>query len=394
MPSISDIVLNNIESISNSYALNIAEPGHVIEELSKNLRGKDSFIKTFERIDPITDRSMIAVDGGNAMEQLAGGDLLVAGATIGEGLSTKPLYDTIEEYPSEAFFEFLPHTSNNDKIQKAIRAALELRIHQQTPADIKIIDGAYLGNVSTVLYALLDSDPKVSNAILKLNNFDKDGLLKDAIKALLNPSRKNLTDVIAVVKSDSSSVFAKKFMKDYSIKEVNLTDRILASRILLPGEFFSARSMDSNPALVATIAKGLSSRLQEESLDLAALNKMVKGNQDALARLGANDITEEDVLWTTYFKPTAWSRYAKAIKIEFAFYNTTTTESLEDFTRKVVQIVDQDIVEENILEPWCQYTADVGAKGVSQAMNIIKSHLMASADEDEALRSFVRNYRT
>lgn len=399
MTSISDIVLGNIESISESYAQSVTEPGRIIQELSTKLHSDDSkAIHKFERIQPITDKSLIAVDGGNAMEQLTGGDLIVAGATIGEGLQSKPLFETVEEYPSEAFFDFFPHSSNNDKIQKAIRAALELRILELVPSDYKIIDGAYMGNISTVLFALLDNDPNVSNAILKLNNFDEDGLMMRCIDSLLRPSEKNNINVIAVVKNDSSKVFAKQFLKGISTNEVALTDRILASRILNPGEFLAPRNIDSNPALIAALEnrKRSGHNFGDKSLNKAKLHTLLtkRAGQLRALRSPEEDRAELGILWTTYFKPTAWSQYAKAIKIEFPFRNSMTSEDLITYTRKVVQIIDQDIVEEGILEPWSQYTADVGAKGVSHAINMVKSHLLATSDEDDALRGLVRGYRT
>lgn len=394
MPSISDIVLGNIESISDSYALNITAPGRRLQELSEAVHAIPGYVLSFDRVAPIVDKSMIAVDGGNALEQLSGGDLVVAGATIGEGWHSKSLFGSVEDYPSEAFFEFLPHTSNNDRLQKSIRAALELRVLEAVSADFKVIDGAYVGNVSSVLYALIDSDVLVSNGLLELNFFDSDGLLGRAIWSALNPSRENLGNVVAVVKSDSSVVYTKRFVEELKFDELRVTDRILASRLLNPGEFLAPRNINSNPGLIAGIKKFLgSSNFGENSSDKRKLASMLRGTAEALESLSTAE-TEEGVLWTTYFKPTAWSKYAKAVKIEFPFYVSSKGEKVEDFARRMVQTVDQDILEENVLEPWCQYSADRGAKDVSHAMNMIKSHLLDSSDVDEVLRSLFRSYRT
>lgn len=394
MPSISDIVLGNIESISDSYALNITAPGHKLQELSESVHKLPGYVLSFERVEPVTDRSLVAVDGGNALEQLSGGDLMVAGATIGEGWHSKPLYASVDDYPSEAFFEFMPHTSNNDKLQKSIRAALELRVLEAVPADFKIIDGAYVGNVSAVLYALIDSDVAVSNGLLELNFFDSDGLLQKAIASILRPSRKNLGNVVAVVKSDSSMVYTKKFIQELGFDELKVTDRILASRLLKPGEFLVPRNINSNPGLIAGLKKTLSSpTFGEGSSDKRKLKSMLEGTAEALESLSTME-TQEGVLWTTYFKPTAWSKYANAVKIEFPFYKSFAGEQVEDFARRMVQMVDQDILEENVLEPWCQYAADKGAKDVSHAMNMVKGHLLSSAEVDEVLRGLFRGYRT
>lgn len=393
MASISDIVLRDIESISQAYALNITEPSRILQHLAQDIRDEGDLIQTFDRIDPITDRSLVAVDGGNASEQLAGGDLIVAGATIGEGLHSKTLYENPDDYPTEVFSSIVPHTSSNDRLEKSIRAALELRVLQSTPSDLKIIDGAYVGNVSAVLYALLDREPAVSNGLLELNWFDTDGLLKDSMANLLYPSRKNTSNIIAVPKSDSSRVYANKLLNAYKV-QLNLTDRILASKLLKPGEFFTPRNIDSNPALISTLTKNLKlPDFADKSSNRKMLITMLQDKAGLLTRLGLAP-TEEGLLWTTYFKPTAWSEYSKVIKIEFVFYANETKQTPIERARELIQIIDQDIVDEAVLEPWAQYMADRGAKGVSDAINIVKNYLLSSVESASELSGLIRGYRT
>lgn len=393
MASISDIVLRDIESISQAYALNITEPSRILQHLAQDIRDEGELIQTFDRIAPITDRSLVAVDGGNASEQLAGGDLIVAGATIGEGLHSKTLYENPDDYPTEVFSSIVPHTSSNDRLEKSIRAALELRVLQSTPSDLKIIDGAYVGNVSAVLYALLDREPAVSNGLLELNWFDTDGLLKESMANLLYPSRKNTSNIIAVPKSDSSRVYANKLLDAYNV-QLNLTDRILASKLLKPGEFFTPRNIDSNPALISTLTKNLKlPDFAEKSSNRKMLVTMLQDKAGLLTRLGLAP-TEEGLLWTTYFKPTAWSEYSKVIKIEFVFYANETKQTPIERARELIQIIDQDIVDEAVLEPWAQYMADRGAKGVSDAINIVKNYLLSSVESASELSGLIRGYRT
>lgn len=394
MASISDIVIRNIDSISNSYAVNIAEPTRIMQQLGEQVRKDGTFIKKFERIPAITDRSLIAVDGGNAKEQLSGGDLIVAGATIGEGIRSKPIYPSPDSYPAEVFNSVIPHTSNNEKIEKAIRSALELRILEQTPSDIKIIDGAYLGNISSVLYALIDHDPIVSNAVLELNDFDSDGFLESAMHNLLYPPRSNDAYVIGVAKSDSSKVFSRRLLKEYNTT-LTITDRMLAGRLLRPGEFFDPRTEQSNPGLISSLRKNIAlPDFGKNSLNRSSLLKLVNDKAGLLNRMGTEDPTEEGILWTTYFKPTAWSEFAKAVKVEFVFYPSGTSQTVVEKATEIIQIIDQDIIDESILEPWSQYMADRGAKGVSDAMNILKNHLLSTVESPAELRGLMRGYRT
>lgn len=394
MASISDIVLRDIESISNAYALNITEPSRRLQLMAESIRAKGEHIQSFDRIEPIVDRSFIAVDGGNASEQLSGGDLIVAGATIGEGLSSRQLYASVDDYPTEVYSNVVPHTSNNDKLEKAIRSALELRILERADADIKIIDGAYLGNVSTVLYALLDRDPSVSNGILELENFDADGFLMKSIQGLLYPSRRNDSKIIAVPKSDSSRIYSKQILEEHGL-EMNITDRLLAGKLLKPGEFLTPRVIDSNPGLISTLDKSLNMPdFGKHSSNRKLLVSMLKDKGGLLNRMRVPAKVEEGILWTTYFKPTAWSEYAKVIKIEFVFYAHETSQTVVEKARQLIQIVDQDIVDEAVLEPWCQYMADRGAKDVSGAINIIKNYLVGTVESPAELSGLIRGYRT
>jgi hypothetical protein len=393
MVSISELIIRNISSISESYTKNIAEPNQAMSQLGESLRKDGEFIKKFERIEPITDRSLIAVDGGNAREQLSGGDLIVTAATIGEGLSSRRIYPSPDDYPSEVYNNIVPHTSNNDKIEKAIRSAQELRILHKVPSDIKIIDGAYVGNISTVLYALLDRDPAVSNAVLELTNFDEDGLLDASMNAVLYPPRTNDNYIIAVPKSDSSTVYTKKLLEKYKLN-ITTTDRMLAGRLLHPGEFFEPRNADSNPGLISNLTKSVTfPGYGSKSSNRQLLDKMIQGKSGLLTRMGLAN-TEEGILWTTYFKPTAWSPGAKAIKIEFIFYPSDTAGTVLDKATELIQIIDQDIVNENILEPWCQYKADMSAKGVSEGINIVKNYLLSSVENPSELSGLIRGYRT
>lgn len=394
MASITDIALGNIAGISEEYARNISEPSRVLKHIAETIRTDGTLIRSFEPKELDPNLSLVAIDGGNASEKLSGGDLIVAGATLGEGMKSKRLYSSEEEIPSEVFSTIISHTSGNDKIEKSIRALLELRILAETKADIRIIDGAYLGNISAILYALLDKEAKVSNAILEYGLYDSDGLLAKAMKEILYPSKTKDNLIIAVPKSDSSVSYINHELASYGLKDLGITDRIFASRVLKPGEFFEPRNIQSNPGLVSSLTKTVGyENFGEKSSDRVSLMKLVNDKAGLLRRLGLEP-TEEGLLWATYFKPTVWNDHSPVIKIEFLYHANENSATPAEKARELIQIVDQDIVDESIQEPWSQFYADKGAKQVSVALNILKNHILDNVSSVSEAAGMLKGYRT
>jgi hypothetical protein len=394
MTSITDIALGNIAGISEEYTRNIAEPSRALQKVAEDIRHDGKLIRSFERKELDPNLSMVAIDGGNASEKLAGGDLIVSGATLGEGINSRRLYASEDEIPSEVYSTIISHTSSNDKIEKSIRALLELRILAETKADIRIIDGAYLGNISSVLYALLDKDPRVSNAILEYAEYDKDGLLAKAMKEILYPSRTKDNLIIAVPKSDSSVYYINHMLSEYNLKDLGITDRMFASRVLNPGEFFTPRNIESNPGLVSSLSKTITfDDFGDKSSNKSALSKLVNDKAGLLRRLG-QETTEEGLLWATYFKPSIWHEHSPVIKIEFLYHSGDNKETPEEKARQLIQIVDQDIVDDSIQEPWSQFHADRGAKQVSVAISILKNHILNNVTSSYEAAGMLKGYRT
>lgn len=396
MPSITDIVLSDITNISDAYVRNIAEPSHKLQKISEEIRESGKYIVPFESKPLDSNTSLVAIDGGNASEKLSGGDLIVAGATLGEGIKSKKIFTGSEEVPSEVFSTILPHKSYNDKIEKSMRALLELRILAAVNADVKIIDGAYLGNISQILYALIDQESSVSDAVLEHNFFDSDGLLNKALTEILYPPRPRGNNIIAVPKSDSSMYYVNNILDKFNLKDLGLSDRLLAARILKPGEMLVPRQIQSNPGLESSLTKSIGMEgFASKSIDKPSLMKLVSDKAGLLRRLGLSDHTEEGLLWTTYFKPHAWHEHSSVIKIEFLHYhNDRGVMPILEKAKDSVQKIDADIIDSNILEPWSQYQADLGAKQVSVAINILKNHLITNAQTGAEAMSIVRGYRT
>lgn len=388
MPQITELLISQIQNIASNYAQNVAEPAHKLIEMRGKLLEEDTLIQKFQPVN-IKDKSLSAIDGGSLTQQLAGGDLLVTGATLGEGYYTLPLYPTDESVPAETYCEILPHRQTNTELLSAMRALIELRVWHKVISDVRIIDGAYLGNVSTVLFTLIKSEKATRDSILAYADMDGDGILQDAIDELLNPDLSSSRITIAVPKSDSSVIYTKHLFDKDDALGFKMTDRNLASVLLHPGEFFEARTLSTNNVLVERLHQ-----VKEEhdsitkSIAPGLMKRLLKGKAEMFEKLGS-----QEVLRTTYFKPSLWSESAPAIKLEFV-YDEKVHGNLNEYTAYIVGIVDSDIIDEAIMEPWSQYFADRRAKEVSVGADMIKNHLMATATTSYELTGLTRNYRT
>lgn len=404
MPSISDSILSNLSQLVSRYQQDIIEPAKHIKSLGEELRSQGGVL-SYTPDASEAETPLISIDGGNASDALAGGDLIVAGATIGEGLRPPRVYPDMQATPSDVYASFIPHRAENAKLAGAVRSALEIRVSRQVgldcPEAYRVIDGAYLGNVSTVLFALTNAGqaPLVASHILDLGFRDTDGLLSGGLTELLSPPADG-GRVFALVKNDSSSVYVQDTLDTTDL--AGTTDRVLANRTLLSGEMFRPRPLRSNPILRDQLKKQFSAEGFGDTVkEKDALINLLRGKRALVEGLDVfeDEGWESGRLWTTYFKPTNWSASAKAIRIEFPFTPAGDTlaarkESVLRKTEQLVNIINNDILSEDIMEPWCQYEADLNAKDVATAIDLAKAALINELPVDEAIRSLLRNYRT
>jgi hypothetical protein len=393
MPRITDLLVEQLGTVSANYFANVAEPAHKILNMREQLLdGEPPLIKNIVAKN-VEDISLACIDGGSLLQQLAGGDLIVAAATVGEGYTSHPVYSSEVDVPSEVYCEVLPHKQANNDLLSSVRSLLELRVLHETKTDWRIIDGAYLGNASTFLYSLIKEGSEVRDAVLSATNYDFDGILNSALNELLllNPNKSN--NIIAIPKSDSSVIFTKHIFKEEFDTGFKMTDRILSGIVLRPGEYFTPRSLKSNDVLIQRL-----NSLKPEN-DFIAKNKysgvlwrLLEGKGELFSGLNIDSENELGKLYTTYLKPRKFSTSSPSIKVEFNHLPEYGT--LEERVQEIVGIVDADIVDESMIEPWSQYFADVRAKEVSVGAEMIKNHLMSSVTTDYELAGLMRNYRT
>lgn len=395
MPRITDLLVQRLDAISSNYFSNVAEPAHKILNMREDLLSGDSpLIRSFNPLSSLGGVSLSCVDGGSLLQQLSGGDLLVTAATLGEGYTSEQVYFDDDLVPSEVFSEVLPHRQSNNELLSAVRAMLEMKVLRSSETNWRIIDGAYLGNVSTFLFSLIKDGGDVREGVLSSADYDFDGLVNEAIVEILTVDGSVDNKIVAVPKSDSSTVFTQHVFKDDVGFGFKMTDRVLSGVVLHPGEYFHPRVLKSNNMLIERLSRlNESSDFITKSNSSAALWRLLEGKAELLKDL---DVSPEDnskgKLYATYFKPSRFSTSAPSLKVEFN--HVEGYGSLTERVEEVVALVDADIVDESIMEPWSQYFADVRAKEVSVGADMIKNHLMSTVTTSYELSGLTRNYRT
>lgn len=381
--SISKSILESIGRLSADYAQVIQEPNKVLESTERKLREEGGFILPFKGENVLGGKSLVAIDGGRASQQLSGGDLIAVGATLGDGHFSKNRYGTNPIV--ETHVTIVPHSSDNETSYGArVMSALELRVLEQADTDHIIIDGAYLGNTSEALFGFINSNEELVKLMIEFNEDDR---LNRAMLKILTPDKDKTDRIIAVPKSDSSYVQSKTVFGEDNPMSKRVSDRKLASHLLNPGEFMAPRPLESNPVLMKTLAK--------MPADLPPLaRKVVQGKLALLKEMGGKwDATYENRLYTCYFKPSQWTKIDRALKLEFVYYPNSEVSLLEH-TAHIVEIINSDTVNNSIMEPYSQYIADRRAKEIGTGIDIAKQLLLNNVSSVEEGNSLTRNYRT
>lgn len=381
--SISKSIIASIGRLSDDYARVIHEPNKVLENTEQKLREAGGFILPFQTDNVLGGKTLVAIDGGRASQQLSGGDLIAVGATCGDGHFTVNKYGTNPIV--ETHVTIVPHSSDNETSYGArVMSALELRVLEQADTDHIIIDGAYLGNTSEVLFGFINTKSDLIDLLLE---FNEDNLLNQAMLRVLSPEKGKTDRIIAVPKSDSSFVQSKTVFGENDSMSKRVSDRKLASHLLNPGEFMVPRPLESNPVLMKTLAK--------VPADLKPLaRKVVEGKLNLLKEMGGNwDRTYENHLYTAYFKPALWTKIDRALKVEFVYYPNNDVSLLEHAAH-IIEIINSDTVSNSLMEPYSQYIADVRAKEIGTGIDIAKQLLLNSVSSVEEGNSLTRNYRT
>lgn len=415
MTEILDLAIKSIDGILSSYQ-DLKAP---VEGKIKPLREKlvnSGVISEFGSIDPavLPSLSMATIDGANAMDQMANADLFLAVATLGEGYATKPLHQEENNYPTFLKSHMIQHTSDNSAIVSGVRAFLEIQTLGASRHDIRIIDGSYLGNAISVFLEMLTHRKAVEIFVQMLDD-DADFNFLRGLDMIINP-RAYKGHTIALSKSDSSTKMQEKyFPKDESI---HITDRLLATHLLKPGEILEPEITERGSYLLSLINPDSHGNIRtkwsqsKEPLTDHELEQFKSVLVDGLYKVDENGEVDEDSLiaskttyltsnhWTysTYFKPSIFPDYGSVLRCEFTFNPRSATheerfDTAGDKARWLASVIDTDFIDVSILEPISQYRADLRAKEVSPGLVAIRNAVISSLSPEESM-FFVNNYRT
>lgn len=341
--------------------------------------------------------SMCAIDGASGQEKMQSADVLIAGATLHEGAHSKPIFGQSEEAtdssgetvskPYSGFYDIVLHTSKNDSSLSAMRAYTEIVILGEAEHDIAIIDGAYLGNLLTVLYQLSGSATGAKVIIDKMHKDGPERFIK-GVRKLLDISKQNQSGkhVVALAKSDSSSEMVRRYAGK---SDFFATDKMLAEYLLKPGEMLVPTRVRSNIDKVSMLEKSDSgswghfkwnAKKSLESADYQILLDLFDGKRG-----------EEDLfsLYTYlynfeayqyfYFKPNKFMEGSNPLRVEFVADVSDAKNADKAATERgqmIASNISADIIQANIKEPFCQYMVDRDVKGpVSSALKFYRGQM-------------------
>lgn len=401
-------MMESLPELERLFQQNIADPGRRLKAVRENLESLN-MVHTFDASSQGLPGWLAAIDGGTAVEKLATGDLLMSVSAIDGGTHRQPSFTAREDFDA-LWFTIKPHTSTNDKLLSAARAVQELRIFAQTNPSltdsegVRLVDGAWIGNLSTVLFALID--PVFAKEVIEMNDYDSDGWLAAGLSDTLKvPTIDEPTTALALVKSDSDRVYvsrwadprAGEFILDSAEDARRYTDRFLTSYVLEPGEFITPRTVLSNAHLISRMSD-LDGRL--ELMLTGARNQVTFAAALREYRASLQAIEDDGSLWCVYFKPSAFTRYGKTLKLEFTHKPDPSLtpderqEQLLQVTRQAIETVNSDIHTSQILEPMCQFNVDRRAKEVSSAMRTARNYLSSHISEEDFYRNLATGYRS
>lgn len=370
-------------------------------------------VKTYAPADPaaLAKLSLATVDGANASDQMLNGDIFLAAASLGEGYHTQKLHYEKDDYPTFLYGRAIEHNSDNPAIIGGVRAFLEIQVLGAMKHDIRVIDGAYLGNVISVFKEAINHRVAVELLVNMIDD-DPDGYFLKGLDRILDPG-KHTGFTIALSKSDSSdSMRDKYFTKEDNIRA---NDRRLMSMILKPNEILKPEITGRGGYQLSVARPDINGNLKTKwsqikdpisAHQMEQLHSMLvyglygldaNGNPDEDTFIDSKSVylTTNQWVYSTYMKP----KYDTGVVLRCEFtYNTSNAYdshfgSPEAKAHWLAGIIDSDFIDASILEPFSQYAADLRVKQISPAMPMLRSGLVANSSPEEAYR-YMNNYRT
>lgn len=276
-----------------------------------------------------------ATDGSYAIERLLTIDLVAAAAVIVEGL-TPPSEKKYWERPRHTtYMETETHHAETTTVLRAVMVGNELRLAQQAPHDLVMIDGSFTLPIIYFNQALnMAPSSSLKCASEFLNNC---GDYLDAYNMLLRSERSD-RQFIAMPKYATRREIGKRvgWPEDHD-------DRGLLTLILKPGEFTKPLPLE---------------RHGEWHLNIDRLPSITR---EAVAPLAEDIVTALGQIHVFYYKPHDW---LPALRVE-------TASAVAHNTHRVATIIQglrSQCATSAMLEPFPIYLADRTVKSLARAV--------------------------
>lgn len=342
-------------------------------EIHSRLESK-SLIRSVSELENPSSPSVVAVDGGQAIEKSIGADILMAVGVGVEGLvrEDKRRWTGVQH---KNWQDVLPHHSeSNPKIARGAMTALELLIASTAPHDVVIADGSHqtpvIGINSLTSMSTLDDENHTKAMLDIIEGFNVANSLKKAMEG---------SNIIYMVKYDSSQEIGNSQLQDFGLK---VDDKTVMTMTLHPDEFTKPMHVGQT-IKTSDVWRGLNISISPKTLcDQGKSTEL----RDALNKAIA--IPKAQKIYFTYYKPFDWS---PAYRIELKEQCVRNEFELA----KILRAVKEQVVSTEIQEPYPQYLADMMAKSISGGLDALRAVMQAQiSDNPSLIRLITLSYRT
>lgn len=329
-------------------------------------------------------RSVIAVDGGVAIEKMTGSDLLLAVAVGVEGLTedVKANWDSSRNQYYQ-WQSVLPHGEATPRLAQGAMFLMELSVLAQAQHEIRIMDGTHFTpilKINSMLSAREDNaGPEYVQALRSFLSETYSKIIPDIpdiiAAAFGNPS------VIALAKYSSSRDILDCYVK---APDVTIDDKTFFSLTLSENEYVIPLTAGQSKDEQDRIWNDLHIRC---NLDIPERDQLNKALERAIAPLTTKG--KKSDLYYTYYKP---YEDGPAYRIELKQEIAQDKKRLE----RLLLSLRRQIVFPEIREPYPQYVVDLMAKSVASGLYAIEEGIKLSPDLriEQGRFNLIFNYRT
>ncbi len=348
------------------------------DKIRDYLESKDKIRYIFP--DTTSIPTSCGVDGGYALRQLLGWDLVQVSSIIVEGI-TPPKEENKWKEPRFFYYSsFVDRKERNSSVLRGIMIKLELHLINNAPHTLKFIDGSiktpyiYLhqaykskGKVSDELWdVFINKKDEVIESYSEKDDVLEFPTLNDALNDYLDILTNKRTDMyyVAVPKAITTSYIKAEIENDIEL-DLRIDDRGLLNLILKPGELLGPFDM--------VLEEEFHFKINEEDKEI--IDEKIIG-----------DITDNLENWRVFYyalpdESENGSRNRGVIRFEI---NSHISKNKKRLRNVITGIIHNTKFYPNIMEPYPLYIADKMVKSTIYTLNISQESLSY-----EAIKQFI-----